>query len=84
MAMPSGEQLFEEKKWRTVGSNQQPLDSKSNALHTALPRKICEVGFKQFLYSAKVYPQCYTSLRHACIIILYENIIGRVVVYVNI
>ena len=29
-----------------MGSNQQPLDSKSNALSTALPRKICEVGFK--------------------------------------
>ena len=25
---------------------QQPLDSKSNALPTALPRKICEVEFK--------------------------------------
>ena len=65
--------LLEEKMWRTVGSNQQPLDSKSNALPTALPRKICEVGFKQLLYSAIVYPQCYTSLRHACIIILIKK-----------
>ena len=30
--------LMEEKKWRAVGSNQQPLDSKSNALFTELPR----------------------------------------------
>ena len=37
-----------------MGSNQQPLDAKSNALPTALPRKICEVGFKQLLYSAIV------------------------------
>ena len=37
-----------------MGSNQQPLDSKSNALPTVLPRKICEVGFKQLLYSAVV------------------------------
>ena len=34
-----------------MGSNQQPLDSKSIALPTALPRKICEVGFKQLLYT---------------------------------
>ena len=46
--------MLEEKEWRTMGSNQQPLDSKSNALPTALPRKICETGFKQLLYSAIV------------------------------
>ena len=33
-----------------VGSNQQPLDSKTDALPTALPRKIYEVGFKQLLH----------------------------------
>ena len=37
-----------------MGSNQQPLDSKSNELPTALPRKRCEVGFEQLLYSAIV------------------------------
>ena len=45
---------------------------------------LCGVGFKHLLYSAIVSPQRYTSLRHACIIILYKNIIERVVVYVNI
>ena len=74
-----------------MGSNQQPLDSKSNTLPTAPPRKICEVGFKQFLYSAIVWPQCYTSLqnravdqlRQACTFIKTENIavneIGRII-----
>ena len=44
--------LLEEKKWRTVGSNQQPLDSKPNALPTELSREICGVGFKLLLHSA--------------------------------
>ena len=37
-----------------MGSNQQPLDSKSNALPTVLPRKICEKWFEQLLYIAMV------------------------------
>ena len=32
----------------TVGSNQQPLDSKSNALPTELPREICGVGLNVY------------------------------------
>ena len=32
-----------------MGSNQQPLNSKSNALPTELPREICGVGFKRFI-----------------------------------
>ena len=67
-----------------MGSNQQPLDFKSNALPTALPRKICEVGFKHCTVPRYSIDQCYTSLCLACIIILHKNIIERVVVYVNI
>ena len=63
-----------------MGSNQQPLDSKSNALPTALYRKICEVRFK----TVTVQRYSIATLHHACIIILYKNIIERVVVYVNI
>ena len=37
-----------------MGSNQQPLDSKANALPTELRREICGVGFKLLLYSAIV------------------------------
>ena len=50
-----------------MGSNQQPLESKSYALPTALPRKICEVRFKQLLYSAIVKPQFYTSLQNRAV-----------------
>ena len=35
-----------------MGSNQQPLDSKPNALSTELRRGIGGVGFKLLLYSA--------------------------------
>ena len=35
-----------------MGSNQQPLDSKPNALPTELRRGICGVGFKLLLCSA--------------------------------
>ena len=44
----------EENSGAPWGSNQQPFDSKSNAFPIALPRKICEVEFKQLLYSAIV------------------------------
>ena len=40
MAMPTGELCWKK-------NSGAPLDSESNALSTALPRKICEVGFEQ-------------------------------------
>ena len=36
----------------TAGSNQRPLDYKSNAFPTELGGLICKVGFKHLLYSA--------------------------------
>ena len=51
MVMPTGEHC--RKKNTNVLAHRglepatfRPLDSKSNALPTALPRKICDVGFK--------------------------------------
>ena len=58
-----------------MGSNQQPLDSKTNGLPTALPRKICEVGFKHCTVHRYSIATKLHVMRHACIIILYKNII---------
>ena len=44
--------LLEEKYWFTAGSNQRPLDYKSNAFPIELDGLICRVGFKLLLYSA--------------------------------
>ena len=44
--------LLEDKKWWTMGSNQQPLYYSPNAFPTELRRKTCSVGFKLLLYSA--------------------------------
>ena len=49
-----------------MGSNQQPLDSKPNALPTELRREICGVGFKFYctvLYIATMLHQEYTGFR---------------------
>ena len=43
-----------------MGSNQQPLDSKSNVFPTELGRLICREGFKLLLYNA-IYS--YTVIR---------------------
>ena len=51
--MPTGEYCWK-KNSGTVGSIQQPLDSKPNALPTEQHREICGVGFKLLLYSAIV------------------------------
>ena len=62
-----------------MGSNQQPLDYSPNALPTELRRDI-----RTFTVQRYSELQCYTSLRHSCIIILYENMYERVLVDVNI
>ena len=77
-----------------MGSIQQSLDSKSNALSAALPRKICELGFtfvNTVVCIAIIWPQYYTSfqnravdkLHKACTFIKTENIavneIGRII-----
>ena len=54
MYMQTGEHFWKKKKWRTVGSNQQPLDSKPNVLPTELRREICGAGLQLLLYSAEV------------------------------
>ena len=41
--------LLEEKYWRKVGSNQQPLDHRPFAFPTELRRLICRLGFKLLL-----------------------------------
>ena len=55
-----------------MGSNQQPLDFKSNALSTALPRKICEVGFKHCTVHRYSIAQCYTSLQNRAVDQLHQ------------
>ena len=50
--VPTRRTLLEEKWWFTAGSNQRPLDYKSNALPTELGGLISRVEFKLLLYSA--------------------------------
>ena len=75
-----------------MGSTQQPLDSKSNALPTALPRKICEVRFKTVsvnrysiatMLHVTAQNRAVDQLHQACTFIKTENIavneIGRII-----
>ena len=61
--------LLVEKKRRTVGSNQQPLNYSQNDFHTELDILIGRVGFKLLLilYSAIV---SYNVTRHC---VMYES-----------
>ena len=65
-----------------MGSNPQPLDSKPNSLPTELRREICGARFKLLMYSAIVATMLHVIA--SCMIILYKNIIERVLVDVNI